>query len=314
MKLNCKNVRLQVRSNLILMGYLLKLFKTLACGAIITGGTCFAAIGQTSQTAAPQANIIPADAMPVVFAPGVISTGDEFAPSFTPDGNTVYFTHGTPEIYFSKLVNGKWTGPKVAAFSGRWKDMDPFISPDGKQLFFSSYRPLSGPPQDSMSTFAHIWYVDHISGDNWSAPHHLEAPVNLEGIDNYAPSVSRSGTLCFFSPRRDVNNKGKSYAAKWQGDHYDEPKVLSLNGANGVRDPYIAPDESYIIFVSGNDLYISYHKNDEWSAGQKLSSQVNNGDGNSSPCVSPDGNMLYYSANNAKGILMVPLNLLKAIP
>ncbi len=171
-------------------------------------------------------------------------------PAFTPDGNTVYFSSGPPEIYFSKLVNNKWAKPKLAVFSGRWKDMDPFISPDGGRLFFSSYRPLDGTPQSGPQKNAHIWYVDRLSGDNWSAPHHLEAPVNLTGIDNYAPSVSRSGMLCFFSPRRDINNKGKSYYTKWLGWSLRRTvkSVLSLNGFNGVRDPFISPDERYLIF------------------------------------------------------------------
>lgn len=295
------------------MQFLSVLLREIIFGVIITWCTIFSSFGQSSSPAALQANIVNADAKPVVFIPGVVSTpDDEFAPSFTPDGKTVYFSSGSAtEIYFSKLVNGKWSKPKMAAFSGSWKDMDPFISPDGNRLFFSSYRPLDGAPQNKPQKNAHIWYVDHLSGDKWSAPHHLGAPVNLEGINNYAPSVSRSGTLCFFSPGRDINNKGKSYYAKWLGDHYDEPKVLSLNGANGVRDPFISPDESYLIFVSGNDLYISYHDGNDWSAGQKLSAQVNSGDANGSPYVSPDGKMLYYTANHAPGILMIPVNISK---
>jgi Tol biopolymer transport system component len=296
------------------MQFLFWLLKEFVFGVIITWCTLFSSFGQSGRQATDQQGIVDPGAKPVIFIPGVVSTpDDEFAPSFTPDGNTVYFSSGSPEVYFSKVVNGKWAKPKLAAFSGRWKDMDPFISPDGKRLFFSSYRPLDGAPQNEPQKNAHIWYVDHLSGDNWSAPHHLEAPVNLEGIDNYAPSVSRSGTLCFFSPRRNVNNKGKSYYTKWLGDHYDEPEVLSLNGANGVRDPFISPDERYLIFVSGNDLYISYHNGNDWSAGQKLSAQVNNGDGNSSPYVSPDGKMLYYSQNHAPGILMIPVNISKNI-
>jgi len=298
-------------SDLILMRYSLKLFKTLICNAIITGGTCFVAISQPSQTVAPQANIIRADTRPVVFAPGVISVGDEFAPSFTPDDNTVYFTRGTPEIYFSKLVNGKWTAPKVAAFSGRWKDMDPFISPDGKRLFFSSYRPLSGSPQDSARKIAHIWYVDNLSGDNWSEPHHLEAPVNLEGVNNYAPSVSRSGTLCFFSPRRDINYKRKSFYTKWLGDRYDEPKPFSLKDT--VKDTFIGPDERYLLFACGHDIYISYRNGEGWGAAQKLGPQVNNGKANYCPYISPNGKMLYYAQDGAPGILMVPVDIPKDI-
>jgi Tol biopolymer transport system component len=289
------------------MNFSTKIFKSFALNIAIISFTGFTALSQT--TAPASADIIKPGARPVIFAPGVISTQQEFAPSFSPDENTVYFSGASSAIYFSKRVNGNWGEPIVAPFSGHWEDMDPFMSPDGKRLFFSSRRPLEGAPQDKPQKKAHIWYVDYLSNDNWSVPHHLEAPVNLEGIDNYAPSVSRSGTLYFFSPHRDINNKGKSYYAKWEGDHYGEPKVLSLNGTNGVRDPFVSADERYLVFVSGTDIYISYHKDNEWSAGQKLGIQVNNGRTNYSPYVSPDGKMLYYSVDGIKGILMIPVSI-----
>ncbi|MDB5142306.1 MAG: translocation protein TolB [Mucilaginibacter sp.] len=292
------------------MQFLAQLSKCLALSFSLVNCTSFAVLSQTAQPATLQANIIRTDAKPAIFAPGVISTtSDEFAPSFTPDGNTVYFSGASSAIYFSKLVNGIWGEPKIATFSGRWEDMDPFISPDGKRLFFSSRRPMDSAQEDKPQKNAHIWYVDHLSGNNWSPPHHLAAPVNLEGIDNYAPSVSRSGTLYFFSPNRDINNKGKSYYSKWDGNHFDEPKVLSLNGDNGVRDPYISPDERYLVFISGTDLYISYSNNNGWSAGEKLSLQVNNGAHNYSPYLSRDGKMLYYSSEHIHGILMIPINI-----
>lgn len=259
-------------------------------------------------------SIIDADAKPTVFAPGVISTqADEFAPTFTPDGKTVYFTGGNTFIFYSIFSDGKWAAPQLVSFSGTWKDMDPFLSPDGKRLFFASYRPYEGMPQDKPQKNDHIWYVDRLSVNSWSAPHHIEAPVNLAGVSNYSPSVSKFGSLCFSSPARDLNNKGKGYYFKWAGDHYAEPKMLSLNGAGNVRDPFIAPDERYIIFISGHDIYISYKNGDGWADGQKLGPQVNDGGANSSPCVSPDGKTLYYSSSNSKGILMVPVNISKNI-
>jgi hypothetical protein len=92
-----------------------------------------------------------------------------------------------------------------------------------------------------------------------------------------------------------------SYYAKWLGDHYDTPKLLAPNGEQEISDPYIAPDESYLIFVNGNDLYISFRQGDDWSAGQNLGPQVNNGDGNFDPTVSPDGKMLYYASARIQG-------------
>ena len=245
---------------------------------------------------------------PVLFAPGVVSTAaDEFAPSFTPDGKTVYFSGDGQKIYFSRLAGGKWSKPEVASFSGKWKDMDSFISPDGKRLFFASYRPPEGAAEDQPFQNAHIWYVDLVSDGRWSAPHHIDGPVNPEGVNNYAPSVSASGTLFFFSPGRDSRYKRKSYYAKWLGNHYDEPKPLLLNDAE-VKDVYTAPDERYLLFTSGKDIYISYRQGEEWGSGQKLGASVNHGLANASPYVSPDGKWLFYSIEGTPGISMMKIN------
>jgi Tol biopolymer transport system component len=264
----------------------------------------FTAFSQGDTQKAPLSNVIDSNAKATVFAEGVISTPyTEWATSFSPDGKTVYSSQGAVywTIVSSTMTDGKWTKPKVAPFSGQWNDTDPFVSPDGKRLFFISNRPMDGASHSTPSKNYHIWYVDHLSGDEWSSPHHLEAPVNIEGGNCYAPSVSRSGTLYFCARDRDGHAGMSSYACTWLGTHYDTPKLLTLNGNNEIQDPFIAPDESYLVFVSGNDILISFHQGDSWSAVQNLGPEVNNGDGNSSPYVSADGKMLYYSSNRIRG-------------
>jgi Tol biopolymer transport system component len=268
--------------------------------AVIIGCTNYSVSGQNTQPA----HIIDTNSKAMVFAPGVVSTPfEEAAATFSPDGNTVFFYQGTNymTVCFSKQVNGKWTKPQVAPFSGKWSDWDPFLSPDGKRLFFVSNRPLESASPGNAPKKSHLWYADRLGGDKWSAPRSITDAFNLDGISNYAPSVSNSGTLFFYSPERDKNGHRKSFYAKWLGDHYDGPKELTLNGDDEVSDPFIAPDESYLIFVSGNDIYISFKQGDDWAAGQKLGPQVNNGDANWDPTVSPDGKILYYTSARVQG-------------
>lgn len=270
----------------------------------IAGCFIFPVFGQNMPPRVKQQDIIPPGSLPIVFAPGVISTPFiDAAASFKPDGNTVYFAQGTiyMTVCLSKRAGGEWTKPKVASFSGRWSDWDPFLSPNGKRLFFVSSRPLDGVSPDKLTKKSHLWYVDQVAEDEWSAPHFLDAPFNLDSLNNYAPTVSSAGTLFFCSIGRDGHPGMCGYCAKWLGDHYDTPKLLALNGKEEVMDPFIAPDESYIIFASGNDLYISFRQGDDWSAGQNLGPQVNNGDSNFDPTVSPDGKMLYYASARTKG-------------
>jgi len=250
--------------------------------------------------------IIDSNAKASAFAPGVVSTTfPEWSPTFAPNGKTVYFVQGTIcwTIVFSTESKGKWLRPRVASFSGRWKDSDPFISPDGKRLFFISNRPLKNSAKGEVLKNFHIWYVDRLNGDKWGPPHHIDSPVNIDGINNFSPSISKSGTLYFSSINRDGHQGEACYYAEWNHDHYEKPRLLLLNGNNSTSDLYVAPDESYLIFLSGNNIYITYHQDHKWSAAEKLAPQVNSGDPNSSPSISLDDKILYYSSNRISGLI-----------
>src|SRR5687767_6980475 len=82
---------------------------------------------------------------------GVFNTpADEGRITFTADGNTAYFHRANADfiytIYVSHRVAGTWSEPVPASFSGRPgnDDIDPFITRDGKQLWFSSWRGVDG--------------------------------------------------------------------------------------------------------------------------------------------------------------------------
>jgi Tol biopolymer transport system component len=251
-----------------------------------------------------QTTIVDTNALPQVFAPGVVSTPyEEWATSFSPDGHTVYWSQGAVywTIVFSQRSGNSWSTPKVAPFSGAWNDTDPFAGPDGKRLFFVSNRPLDNQGQTPQQHF-HIWYVDRLPDGNWSAPQHLGAPVNLDSVNNYAPSVSRSGTLYFCSRDREGHKGMNGFSAHWNGTGYDAPQVLTFSGLDESQDPFISADEHYVVFVNGNDLYVAFRQGTGWGAPQKLGPQINNGDGISSPYVSADGTSLYYSSNRIKGL------------
>lgn len=109
----------------------------LACNAI--------ALGSTPEPK-PAEKIL---AQPAMFGEGLISTGDyESHPAFTPDGKTLYFVKSNPTFDFwtivvSHLVNGKWSAPETAPFSGQYADADPGISGKDPQpaKWFGRYLP-----------------------------------------------------------------------------------------------------------------------------------------------------------------------------
>src|SRR6185437_12193050 len=106
-------------------------------------------------------------AAPQLFSPGVISgPANDGAPSFTPDGKTLFFTRsgaGAGTILESHLVNHKWTPPTIASFSGRWNDQHAAISPDGTFLVFTSTRPVPGEAGHA----AHLWRAARLPNGSW---------------------------------------------------------------------------------------------------------------------------------------------------
>lgn len=237
---------------------------------------------------------------PELFAPGIISTsGYELDAAFSPDGQTFYFTQSAMVVMVyqftlvsSRLQKGVWSKPVPVEFSGKYSDRDPFISPDGSKLFFSSNRPLDG---GSATKDDDIWMVEK-RGDGWSAPINIGPPVNDKKVQRHA-TVTRSGNL-YFTNMRDI------YRSRYENDRYMEAEKLgeAINGVNLECDPWIAPDESYMIYVQtyfngagDDDLYISYNINGQWTPAEPIEA-VNTRSHESSPCVSPDGKYLYFTS------------------
>lgn len=132
---------------------------------------CLAAANGYGQDKPVIYRITDTSSKPAVFAPGIVSTPyEEWSVSFTPDGNTVYFSEGTiyMAVCYSKKVSGGWAKPKVASFSEKWPGWDPFVSPDGKKIFYVSNQPLPDAPQNMPSRKSHLWYADNLGGDKWS--------------------------------------------------------------------------------------------------------------------------------------------------
>lgn len=256
-----------------------------------------------------QAHLTIADgAKSTVFMQDSASTPNgESTPTFMPDGKTVYIANNAI-ICVSKKVGGHWTKPIPISFTGKYKDWDPTLTPGGNRLLFVSNRPYTAS-DGSTKTGNHLW-MSQLTGGKWSEPQHLDSPVNKFGFVNYGPSISAKGTICFCSRDRDGNKGMRAYLCRWAGDHYEKPELLVLNGSEPTFDPYIAPDERYILFSSNNALYISYRTGQGWSPGEKLGPQVNDAAKAGmlwGPSISRDGKTLYYSGGTSDGIAMIPV-------
>lgn len=230
--------------------------------------------------------------LPELFMPGIISNCDlHSSVYFSPDGKEVYFSklNGSWNIMFMKQENGRWTQPQFLC-----KGLTPFLSPDGKTLFFST--------QDF-----NLWKMER-STTGWAEPINLGPVINSAKRQD-GPSVSGDGTLYYNSHYRAAKGIFRSTFAD---GHYSEPKPLGsgINSNHIDGFPFIAPDESYIIFTSFrpgsyglDDLYISYRRYDgTWTEPKNLGPKINSEAKDGFPYVSPDGKYFFFNSSRVSNL------------
>lgn len=250
---------------------------------------------------------------PQIFGEGIISTGDyESHPAFSPSGDTLFFLKGDPDfstwtICVSYFKNGRWSNPEVPPFSGKYMDADPFITKDGKTLYFLSNRPTKDG-EFAKADFD-IWKLD-LTRSGLRNPVHLDSPIN-SSEDEYYPTVSDNGAM-YFSSRRPGGKGGTDiYRCRLENGTYSAAENLgdSVNTSDNEYEPFIAPDESYLIFMATRpnglanaDFFMSYHVDGVWARAFKLPPPFSSGGTDWSPKVTRDGKYLFFSSARNKSM------------
>lgn len=258
---------------------------------------------------------VPPVAAPIVFAPGVISgPANEASPVFTPDGDTVYFTRSNGSdnvILVSHRQAEGWSQPAIASFSGRWRDLEPAMAPDGSYLIFASSRPIpeTGKQPDGFWGGAvhagrggNLWRVDRTQ-TGWSEPRHLPAVVNRNG-STFGPSVAANGDLYFTDVYGD-SKRSHLFYAEYKDGSYQPPQPMPFTDDRWSDvDETVSPDGSFMVFSSTRpptppqqmDLFIVFRKGGKWGEPQHLPDAVNHLEGIIEARLGLDAHTLYFTS------------------
>ena len=229
----------------------------------------------------------PPGSIPEVFAPRMVSTAQgEQAVDFSPDVKEIYFRKFDEGLKDSALVaiqykDNEWTETFVVPRGE--------ISPDGKILYKGNEYREQTP-------------------SGWSAVKPLGAP--FDSIPIMRLMASSKGTYYF----DDVSSFGDEsptvhirYSRFIDGIR-EKPKTLNFDMGTTLQfHPFIAPDESYIIFDSrpeggDNDIYISFRQKDgSWGDAINLGDTINTEFSDVYGSVTSDGKYFFYRSTLSNG-------------
>lgn len=225
---------------------------------------------------------------PEPFAPGLVTTsGWEYYGGLTPDLKEFYFIRkgeekdgkNKMELVVVQNNNNQWQKSVVSPRVGT-----PFISPDGKTMYLSKK------------------YRERTNKGDWSELKNLDAP--FDSLPTMRLTVSSKGTYFFDEFKRDFT--GDIRYSRIIDGKYEEPKLLNKKINTGKSfHPFIAPDESYLIFDSkreggygDSDIYISFRKQDDsWGNPINLGDKINTKAWEACASITPDGKYLFFNRN-----------------
>lgn len=236
------------------------------------------------------------------WTPPALATDQyESTPTFSPDGRELYFFRADRHfrnyrLLMSTCTSAGWTAPRPPPFAAPPPivEADPFMTRDGRRLYFvSSRQNHAATGGDDLD----IWYVDR-DGASWAAPVRLPAPVNTTGSE-LLPRALADGRLVFGSNRGGGYGQSDIYVATPHAGGVFTVDNLgpAINTAASEYEAEATPDGRTLIVVSDRSgrshLYRHTRTGDTWTPPERLPGrddvfQVG-------PVLSPRGDRLLFA-------------------
>jgi hypothetical protein len=182
------------------------------------------------------------------------------------------------------------------------------VGPDDETIYFTT---LKSPDKTTSMLMeeANIWAVKLLM-NGWAEPVMFGRSLNTEQYYENYPAVTRDGTVYYMSRREEGVGGTDVWKSRNIDGRYAEAENLGppANTAGGDADPFVAPDESYLILcqekeggLGAYDLYIYFKQQDgSWTEGINMGENVNSSEYEFRPYVTPDGSYLFFTSNRSE--------------
>ena len=277
----------------------------------------------------------PQDFHPVNLGPNINTKLNEFPPTFTIDGETMYFTRRklisprdnggdalkfnprsyNDDIMVSHLVKGIWdTARDAEGLNTSSNEGAMCISPDGTFMIFTlcsnvATTDLHESPHDNCDL-----YISYNQNGKWSPPKNMGEPVNSRFYETQ-PSISFDGRTIYFVAQLPGGYGGLDIYKSTKNDNGDYSIPLNLgpnvNSAGNESTPFIHPDDQTLYFSSDGHggmghLDIFYSRKNAiggFDSAINFGYPINTADNDEGIVVDRLGEYAYYSSggNNSRG-------------
>ena len=266
------------------------------------------------------------------LGPVVNSKSDDFAPTVTADGRTMFFAsdrnapaghHHFWETTSPENNDTTW-GPPVFVSeinsdpNSDYGDGAASIAADGQTIYFASNR------NTTIKNDINIW-IATLDGTHWKNVHEVGAPINTTYWETQ-PSISPDDKKLFFASNRPgkIGGEGKSNVDIFVSHHlpdgrWSDPVNLGskINTGGYEGSPFMAADGTTLYFCSdapnrdpnspglgGYDIYQSEWKgptDTDWTTPVRLPAPINSPSDDFCLSVPASGNVLFFSSDRPGG-------------
>jgi outer membrane protein OmpA-like peptidoglycan-associated protein len=197
-------------------------------------------------------------------------------------------------------------------------ELRPTISADGNILFFIVENHPANTKYNSIPNSQDIWYSFRNEAGHWSAPEHMEYPLNTyhyNAVFWISPDNNRILIRNAFIDG-DYAGNGVSMSYLKKNGTWSKPQMLEIrnyqkydrgnqNGATMAHD-----GQTLLLYMSeekggyNNDLYVCFLQPDgTWSEPKSLGKKINLSKYNEmTPYLASDGETLYFSSDRPGGL------------